>query len=146
MVPLIVVGVAAFAAFFASGCNESPAQPDKSPDPDPPSTPPRPVKETLPPTDRPETSPPDPAPGQTPQTPVPQEGKKMSEEELRKTAECLRVQFKYKFDCPPPEALPPYCKCEVIRRIDRFDPATPLRVREQLVPANPVVDPGLPNS
>jgi len=145
MVPFIVVGIAAFAVFFGAGCNESPAHPEKSPDPDPPPTPPRPLEEGLPPSERPEIFSPDPAPGQAPKAPASQEGKKISEDELRKAAECLRVQFKYKFDCPPPEALPPDCKCEVIRKIDRFNPATPLRVRDQLVPANPV-DPGLPNS
>jgi len=169
MVPFIVVGIAAAAIFFGSGCSENPAS-EKSPDPGPPPSPPSPPPSPppKPPTPAPQPAPPSPAPPEepkisseppesdspeadrAPQAPAgPQEKRKLSSEELQRIGEelrkCLQVQSKYKYDCPPPEELPPQCKCEVIRRIDPFDPATPQRVRDQLVPGKPA-DPSIPNS
>lgn len=141
MIPFIVIGVAA-AALLISGCSEEkPPSPEKLPEPAPSPSPP-PAAELKPPSEAP-------GPKGTEEEAPAGPKKPLSPEEFKELVEglrhCLQIQKKYKFDCPPPEELPPNCKCSEIRLDKRFDPNTPIRFKNKLIPAPPEPK-GLPQS
>lgn len=141
MFPLIFLGVAAVALF--SGCSRDSSQKKANPaDPIPPQRPALPQEPAPAP-----ASPPAPVDAPVPhsisaqpeESEASQDGpkRKLSPQELQdlgeKLRECLKVQRRYGFSCPPPAELPPGCSCEEVPLPRELDPSMPSRFRQRMI-------------